>query len=44
MLILAVKGEEYYQKVRGKYRHYESDLAIAKRMLGIGTMKRNKKR
>lgn len=35
VIILAAKGEEFYQKVRGEYLHYESDLAIAKRMLNI---------
>ena len=35
VIILAAKGEEFYQKVRGEYLYYESDLAIAKRMLGI---------
>lgn len=35
VIILAAKGEEFYQKVRGEYLHYESDLAITKRMLGV---------
>lgn len=35
LLILAGKGEEDYQKVCGRYDFYESDIAIAKRCLGI---------
>lgn len=35
LLILAGKGEEDYQKVCGRYDYYESDIAIAKRCLGI---------
>ncbi len=31
IVILAGKGEEVYQKVRGQYEYYESDLAIARR-------------
>jgi len=34
VVVLAAKGEEYYQKVRGEYRYYESDLAIARELLG----------
>ncbi len=33
VIILAAKGEEIYQKVRGKYEPYESDLAIVKRLM-----------
>ena len=33
--ILAGKGEEDYQKVQGRYDFYESDLAIARRCLGL---------
>ncbi len=29
------KVEEVYQKVRGEYVYYESDLAIAKRLLSV---------
>lgn len=35
ILILAGKGEEDYQKVQGRYDFYESDLAIARRCLGL---------
>lgn len=35
ILILAGKGEEDYQKVQGRYDFYESDLAIARRCLGV---------
>ena len=35
VIILAAKGEEVYQKVRGEYVDYESDLAIARRCLNI---------
>lgn len=35
LLILAGKGEEDYQKVCGRYDFYESDIAIAKRCLGV---------
>lgn len=35
VIVLAAKGEEVYQKVRGEYVYYESDLAIAKRLLSI---------
>lgn len=35
LLILAGKGEEDYQKVCGRYDFYESDIALAKRFLGI---------
>lgn len=35
LLILAGKGEEDYQKVQGRYDFYESDLAIARRCLGL---------
>ena len=35
VIVLAAKGEEVYQKVRGEYVYYESDLAIAKRMLAL---------
>lgn len=35
VIILAAKGEEVYQKVRGGFEPYESDLAIAKRCLNI---------
>ena len=35
VVVLAAKGEEIYQKVRGSYEPYESDLAIAKRCLNI---------
>ncbi|MEG0663708.1 MAG: UDP-N-acetylmuramoyl-L-alanyl-D-glutamate--2,6-diaminopimelate ligase [Clostridia bacterium] len=33
IVIIAGKGEEVYQKVKGKYDYYESDLTIAKRMI-----------
>lgn len=32
VIVLAAKGEEVYQKVRGEYVSYESDIAIVKRM------------
>ena len=35
VVILAAKGEEVYQKVRGGFEPYESDLAIAKRCLNM---------
>ncbi len=35
VIVLAAKGEEVYQKVRGEYVYYESDLAIAKRLLSV---------
>lgn len=35
VIILAAKGEEVYQKVRGEYIPYESDIAIARRLLGL---------
>ena len=35
VVVLLAKGEEDYQKVRGVFTYYESDLKIAKRMLGI---------
>lgn len=35
VIVLAAKGEEVYQKVRGEYVYYESDLAIAKRLLSL---------
>lgn len=35
VVVLAAKGEEVYQKVRGEYVYYESDLAIAKRLLSV---------
>ena len=35
VIVLLAKGEEDYQKVRGVFTPYESDLKIAKRMLGI---------
>ena len=35
VIVLAAKGEEVYQKVRGEYVYYESDLAIAKRFLSV---------
>ncbi len=33
VIILAAKGEEVYQKVRGGFEPYESDLAIAQRCM-----------
>ncbi len=33
VIILAAKGEEIYQKVRGGFEPYESDLAIVQRLL-----------
>jgi UDP-N-acetylmuramyl-tripeptide synthetase len=33
VVLLAAKGEELYQKVKGEYKYYESDIAIAKRCL-----------
>ena len=35
VIVLAAKGEEVYQKVRGEYVYYESDLAIARRLLSV---------
>lgn len=35
VIVLVGKGEEEYQKINGKSEKYESDLAIAKRMLKI---------
>lgn len=35
VIVLAAKGEEVYQKVKGEYVYYESDLAIAKRLLSV---------
>ena len=35
VIVLAAKGEEVYPKVRGEYVYYESDLAIAKRLLSV---------
>lgn len=35
LLILAGKGEEDYQKVEGRYDFFESDIAIARRVLGV---------
>jgi UDP-N-acetylmuramyl tripeptide synthase len=35
VIVLLAKGEEDYQKVRGTFTPFESDLKIAKRMLGI---------
>lgn len=35
VIVLLAKGEETYQKVKGVFESYESDLAIAKRMLNI---------
>ena len=35
VLVLLAKGEEDYQKVKGTFTPYESDLVIVKRMLGI---------
>ncbi len=35
VIVLAAKGEEVYQKVCGEYVYYESDLAIAKRLLSV---------
>lgn len=35
VIVLAAKGEEVYQKVWGEYVYYESDLAIAKRLLSV---------
>lgn len=35
VIVLAAKGEEVYQKVKGEYVYYESDLAIAKRLLSL---------
>ncbi len=35
VIVLAAKGEEIYQKVRGAYEPYESDLDIAKRCLNM---------
>ncbi len=35
VIVLLAKGEEDYQKVRGIFTPFESDLLIAKRMLGI---------
>lgn len=35
VVVLLAKGEEDYQKVRGVFTYYESDLGIAKRLLGI---------
>lgn len=35
VIVLAAKGEEVYQKVQGEYVYYESDLAIAKRLLSV---------
>ena len=33
VILLAAKGEEVYQKVRGEYVYFESDIAITKRCL-----------
>ena len=33
VIILAAKGEEVYQRIRGQYVPYESDIAIARRLL-----------
>lgn len=35
VIVLAAKGEEVYQKVKGEYVYYESDLAITKRLLSV---------
>ena len=35
VIVLAAKGEEVYQKVRGEYVYYEFDLAIARRLLSV---------
>lgn len=35
VIVLLAKGEETYQKVKGIFEPYESDLAIAKRLLNI---------
>lgn len=35
VVLLAAKGEEVYQKVRGEYVLFESDLAIAKRCMQV---------
>lgn len=35
VIVLLAKGEEDYQKVKGAFVPFESDLKIAKRMLGI---------
>jgi len=35
VIVLLAKGEEDYQKVKGNFIPYESDILIAKRMLGI---------
>jgi UDP-N-acetylmuramyl-tripeptide synthetase len=35
VVVLLAKGEETYQKVRGEFTPYESDLAIVKRLFGI---------
>jgi len=35
VVILAAKGEELYQKVRGEYVPFESDLVLAQRYLGL---------
>lgn len=35
VILLAAKGEEVYQKVRGEYVYFESDIAVTKRCLGI---------
>ena len=35
VIVLLAKGEEDYQKVRGVFTPYESDLKITKRLLKI---------
>ena len=44
VIVLLAKSEETYQKVRGKKEFYESDLAIAKRVLAGKTPKPEKTR
>lgn len=35
VIVLLAKGEEDYQKIKGSFEYYESDIKIAKRMLNI---------
>lgn len=34
IIIVTGKGEENYQKIKGKYEYYESDISVVKRVMG----------